>query len=104
MWARALVATGRAEQALPWAQMAVSFARAGGLLEMFSGTAELALAEVKHALGQPDEAREALSGALARVTAIADRLAEPSVRERFLESPHPNGEIVALAKAWSVAG
>ena len=81
-----------------------SLAKNGGLLEMFAGTAELALAEVEHALGRPTEARAALAEAQRHVTAIADRLTDAAVRERFLANPHPNGEILALAKAWDAAG
>ncbi len=104
LWARAVAADGRLDEALAHAEKGVSLAKNGGLLEMFAGTAELALAEVEHALGRPTEARAALAEAQRHVTAIADRLTDAAVRERFLANPHPNGEILALAKAWDAAG
>ncbi|MFO0590436.1 MAG: protein kinase [Polyangiaceae bacterium] len=100
MWTRALVARGKAEEALLLARKGVELARSGGLLEMFAGTAELALAEAERALGHEAEARAALAAAEARVLAIADRLADPDVRARFLAVPHPNAEILAFAKTF----
>lgn len=104
LWSRAVAADGRLEEALAHARKAVALAKNGGLLEMFAGTAELALAEVEHALGHAAEARAALAEAQRHVTAIADRLLDPAVRERYLANPHPNGEILALARAWGAAG
>ena len=101
--ARSLNARSLHAEALPLAQEGATLSLSGGIVEMFSGTAELALAETLDALGRRAEARVALAEGERRAHAVADRLADPAVRARYLAQPHPNRQIFALVRAWDAA-
>ncbi len=97
--ARALAASGRAEDALAHGRSAVELVAASQDFDVTNGYAELGLAEALLALGDRAGAREAIGRGLARIEAIAASIEDPDRRRAYLARPHANDRIVALARA-----
>jgi eukaryotic-like serine/threonine-protein kinase len=95
------LAQGRATDALAAAEEAISRYAAMGGCGLFRGAfVRLAHAEALHATGAHDAARTAIEAARARLFAIADRIADPGHKQRFLEDVPENARTLALARAW----
>jgi len=68
---------------------------------MFRGAfVRLAHAEALHATGAHDAARHAIAEARTRLFVIADRIADPAYKQRFLESVPENARTLALTREW----
>jgi len=95
------LAQGRAVEALAAAEDAVARCTTMGGCGMFRGAfVRLAHAEALHATGAHDAARHAIAEARARLFAIADRIADPTYKQSFLENVPENSKTLALARAW----
>ncbi|ACY16134.1 serine/threonine-protein kinase PknK [Haliangium ochraceum] len=100
--ARALVALGRAAEALPKAEEAMEHLRRFGGLLQGNALPPLVLASALDATGQPDAAREALNLALERLAERAARLSDPDWRARYVALPD-HAATRALAERWGLA-
>jgi tetratricopeptide (TPR) repeat protein len=95
------LAQGRAEDARAVAEDAMERYQAMGGCAMFRGVSvRLAHAEALHATGAHDAARRAIAGARARLSTIADKIADPAYKTSFLEDVPENARTLALAHAW----
>src|SRR5262249_20724689 len=81
----ALVAAGRAAEALVSAEEAQQILDTLGGIEEGEGLIRLALAEARHAAGLVDGAREAIAVAARRIAERAARIQDPEVRRSRLE-------------------
>ncbi len=98
--ARALLSEGRVDEALAEAQEAhgrYEGLRGFGYRGAFS---RLVRVECLEAAGKPEEARAALTVALARLREIAERTPNLTYRRSFLEDVPENARTIALAKVW----
>ncbi len=95
------LAQGRAQEACAAAEDAIAGCAAMGGCGMFRGAfVRLAHAEALHATGAHDAARHAIAEARARLFSIADRIADPTYRQSFLENVPENSRTLGLARAW----
>jgi tetratricopeptide (TPR) repeat protein/tRNA A-37 threonylcarbamoyl transferase component Bud32 len=94
--AAARLAEGRIDDALPPAREALALAQEGQR-ELFDAFVRLTFAEVAAAAGDDAAARAALHAARARILAIADRIEDPTLRERFLVRVEDNRRTLELA-------
>ncbi|NVB79369.1 MAG: AAA family ATPase, partial [Kofleriaceae bacterium] len=98
-WSRALLANGRAEEAVLRAREAMAILeRLGGLLQ-HETLPPLALARALHGAGDVDAARAAIRDAHARLLRLADRLGDPAWRTSFLALPD-HALTLELFAAW----
>jgi tetratricopeptide (TPR) repeat protein/predicted Ser/Thr protein kinase len=95
--ARALLAQGRAAEALPAAREAQSTLDGLGELEEGESIVRLVHAEALAAAGLPREAERALLAARDRLLLRADRITAPAWRERFLIAVPDNARTLALS-------
>ncbi|MGZ3450735.1 MAG: serine/threonine-protein kinase [Polyangiales bacterium] len=98
--ADALIAAGRADEALPHATRAMDdLVRLGSMLqgETFP---PLVLAEARHALGDREGAERAILDARQRLNARAEALPDERWRASFLRIPE-NSRTLELASAWA---
>jgi len=98
---RALLAQGRAGEAVVAAAEAVGLLASLGAVEDFEALIGLAHAESLFASGDHTGARAAITEACRRVLARAARLREPA-RTRFLEAVPDNARCLGLARAWGI--
>jgi tetratricopeptide (TPR) repeat protein len=96
--ARALLAQGRAAEALVCAREAFSQLETLGSLEEGESMVRLAYAEALAALGA-ERSAAAASGARARLLERAARISDPAWREQFLRSVPENARTLALGVA-----
>ena len=95
------LAQGRATEALAAAEDAMSRCAAMGGCGLFrEAFVRLVHAEALHETGADDAARHAITGARARVLAIADKIPDPGYNASFLEDVPENARTLALAAAW----
>ena len=98
-WSRALLANGRAADAVERARAAMAILeRLGGLLQ-HETLPPLALSRALHATGDLDAARAAIRDARRRLLWRADRLGDPAWRTSFLALPD-NALTLELYNAW----
>jgi hypothetical protein len=95
------LAQGRAADALAAAADAISRCTAMNGCGLFRGAAvRLVHAEALDAAGDHDAARRAITGARARLLAIAGRIDDLDRRQSFLDRVPENARTLALARAW----
>lgn len=98
-WSRALLANGRARDAVDRARTAMGILeRLGGLLQHES-LPPLALARALHGAGDLEGARSAIDGARTRLLRRAERLGNAAWRASFLALPD-NALTLELHAAW----
>ncbi len=98
--ARVLVARGKLDEALAFAEEALAAAEAGPV-DDGDVAIRLTHAEVLHAVGREVEARAALLETHRRLLEQAARIADPARRERFLSGVPDHARIIALARESS---
>jgi tetratricopeptide (TPR) repeat protein len=98
VWAEALLAQGRANEALLHATSAVELLRSGSL-EEGEALARLAFAKALRAAGRA-EAGRAISEARDAIRFRADTIGDSLLRRSFLEQVPENVETLALAREW----
>ncbi len=102
--ARATLAKGDARKAAEIARAAVAVADdLGSGLEESDALGRLTYAEALWALGERDDAREALNEAANRVRLRASRIADASLRAGFLANVWENARTLDLEKRWAGA-
>ncbi|AUX27367.1 protein kinase [Sorangium cellulosum] len=94
---RALLAQGRAAEALPVAREAFAQLEETGSLEEGESLVRLAYAEALAAAGAERAAAEALAAAREQLLRRAEKISDPSIRERFLTCVPDNAKTLALA-------
>ena len=97
--ATALLALGRAEEALEPAREAVRTIDEGAVEEGES-MIRLAHAEALMATGDEEGARRAIAAARDRVLRRAEALRDPATRRAYLERVPPNARVMARASQW----
>ena len=100
--ARAMLAQDRHAEALDQARRASVLLSEIGHVEEYESLIHLTLAEALYASGDPDAARAALRGALARLRARAAQIGNPEWREGFLTKLPDNARTLALAHSWGL--
>jgi tetratricopeptide (TPR) repeat protein len=98
--ARILLEQGRAQEAIPVAEAALTELERLALAGSGEVDLRLSLAEALHAAGRVEAARAALSDAIPRLKKRVSDIPEPAARERYLTNVPANARLVALAKAW----
>lgn len=98
----ALLAAGRAEEALAFAREAGRALAELGSVEDFEVLIGIAHAEALDATGDHEAAKSVIAAARRDLLARADRLAEPA-RTQFLEVVPDNARCLGLAAAWAIA-
>lgn len=96
--ARALVALGRADEGLGYAEQALLSLKTIGGFTMDVSVPQLAQLEALLALGRTAEAREAAANGLRRLQRRAERLSDPVWQARLLAHPE-NVQLLAYAAA-----
>jgi tetratricopeptide (TPR) repeat protein len=99
--ARALLGQGRADEALPAAAEAMRLLQELGRIELGEALIRLSYAESLHATGARDRACEAIRDARARLLARATKIAEPALRQTFLDRIREHARTMALAREWA---
>ncbi len=99
--ARALLASGRTEEALAAATRAAAELDRVGAMEDFGTLVGIAHAEALDASGDRAGAMRAIGAAHERLLTRANRLREPA-RTRYLEDVPDNARCVSLARRWGV--
>jgi hypothetical protein len=100
-YARALLALGRVEEALPHAREAMALLEQLGSLLQGATLPPLILAQALDATGHAREARAAMAAAVTRLQRRAARFTNPEWRSRFLALLE-NRRTLELARAWGV--
>ncbi|WP_437313393.1 protein kinase domain-containing protein [Sorangium sp. So ce385] len=98
--ARALLGLGRVDEAVTTAAEASSMLESFGTLEEGESLVRLAYAEALAASGRRAEAMAAIASARAALLARADKLSDPTWRERFLRDVPDNARTLDLARQW----
>ena len=96
----ALLASGRAAEALEVASESMDMLQELSGLEEGESAVRLAHAEALHACGQLDEARAAIAVALARVRERAAKITDEALRRGFVEDVRDNAGIARRAGDW----
>jgi tetratricopeptide (TPR) repeat protein len=100
--ARALLAQGRAAEALALARTANDLLATMGAVEEYESLVRLVLPEALAATGDAAAAREALRAARDRLLARAGQIHNPAFRESFLTRLPDNARTVQLAREWGI--
>ncbi|WP_437995654.1 protein kinase [Sorangium sp. So ce185] len=98
--ARALLGLGRVDEAVTTAAEANSVLESFGTLEEGESLVRLTYAEALDASGRRAEAMAAIASARAALLARADKLSDPTWRERFLRDVPDNARTLELARQW----
>ncbi|WP_437720727.1 protein kinase domain-containing protein [Sorangium sp. So ce861] len=98
--ARALLGLGRVDEAVGTATEASSMLESFGTLEEGESLVRLTVAEALAASGRQHEATAAIAAARAALLARADKLSDPTWRERFLRDVPDNARTLELARQW----
>ncbi|WP_437476897.1 protein kinase [Sorangium sp. So ce1014] len=98
--ARALVGLGRFDEATRAATDATSQLSEFGTLEEGESLVRLTYAEALSASGRQHEAIAAIASARASLLARAEKLSDPTWRERFLRDGPDNARTLDLARQW----
>ncbi|WP_437720726.1 protein kinase domain-containing protein [Sorangium sp. So ce861] len=98
--ARALLGLGRVEEAMQAAAEASAQLSEFGTLEEGEPLVRLTYAEALAASGRHAEASAAIASARAALLARADKLSDPTWRERFLRDVPDNARTLELARQW----
>jgi eukaryotic-like serine/threonine-protein kinase len=98
--ARVLLEQGRATEALGAAREGLALVAAVGGTEEGDAQLRLVYAEALRALGHYEAAREAITLAMQRLLARAQRIQEPGRRAGFCQSVPENAKTFALAAMW----
>ncbi|WP_437949823.1 hypothetical protein WME98_02695 [Sorangium sp. So ce296] len=98
--ARALLGLGRVDEAVRTATEASSMLESFGTLEEGESLVRLTVAEALAASGRQHEANAAIASARAALLARADKLSDPTWRERFLRDVPDNARTLELARQW----
>ncbi|WP_437934079.1 protein kinase domain-containing protein [Sorangium sp. So ce341] len=98
--ARALLGLGRIDEAMGAAAEASARLAEFGTLEEGESLVRLAVAEALAASGRHAEATAAIAAARAALLARAERLSDPTWRERFLHDVPDNARTLELARQW----
>jgi tetratricopeptide (TPR) repeat protein len=99
--ARAALAQGKIEAALATAREAALALDAPGSLDEGEAEVRLTHAECLHAAGQTGEAAQVLAAACQRLQARAARIADVTLRRRFLADVPAHARTQALALTWT---
>jgi tetratricopeptide (TPR) repeat protein len=99
--AQVLLASGKLADAVRPATSAFQMLEALGGVDEGESQIRVVYAEVLHASNRLDEARAVIRSAKERVLAKADKITDPTRRQKFLERVPENARTVALAAAWS---
>ena len=99
--ARALLAEGRADEAMAASAEGMRLLGELGRIEGGESLLRLAHAECLHAVGAVAPARGAIRAAREQLLLRAARIAEPTYRQRFLERIPENARTLALALEWA---
>ncbi|MGK4003495.1 tetratricopeptide repeat protein [Sorangium sp. So ce1036] len=98
--ARALLGLGRIDEAVRTAAEANSILASFGTLEEGESLVRLTFAEALAASGRHEEAAAAIAAARTALLARADKLSDPTWRERFLRDVPDNARTLELARRW----
>ncbi|WP_437605380.1 hypothetical protein WMF20_30200 [Sorangium sp. So ce834] len=98
--ARALLGLGRIDEAMAAAAEASAQLAEFGTVEEGESLVRLAVAEALAASGRHAEATAAIAAARAALLARAERLSDPTWRERFLRDVPDNARTLDLARRW----
>jgi eukaryotic-like serine/threonine-protein kinase len=98
--AAALLAQGRADEALSYATQAHAALSVLGSLDEGESQIRLGYAESLSACGRQREAREAIADARERLLSKAASISDLALRETFLRRARGNARTLALAEAW----
>ncbi|XXX82772.1 protein kinase [Sorangium sp. So ce134] len=98
--ARALIGLGRTAEAMRAAAEASAQLAEFGTLEEGESLVRLTYAEALAATGRQHEATAAIASARAALLARADKLSDPTWRERFLRDVPDNARTLELARQW----
>ncbi|XXU13715.1 protein kinase [Sorangium sp. So ce861] len=98
--ARALLGLGRTDEAMRAAAEASEQLAAFGTLEEGESLVRLTYAEALAASGRHAEASAAIASARAALLARAEKLRDPTWRERFLRDVPDNARTLELARRW----
>ncbi|WP_437964135.1 protein kinase [Sorangium sp. So ce260] len=98
--ARALLGLGRVDEAVSTATEANSMLESFGTLEEGESLVRLTYAEALAASGRQHEASAAIASARAALLARAEKLSDPTWRERFLRDVPDNARTLELARQW----
>jgi tetratricopeptide (TPR) repeat protein len=99
--ARVLLARGHAEEALALAGSAIAALGSQSRPESGEARIRLMFAEALAAVGRAAEAASAIAEARAALLARAQKIADPTLRDRFLSAVPDNARTLALARVWS---
>ncbi|WP_437940222.1 serine/threonine-protein kinase [Sorangium sp. So ce341] len=102
--ASVLLARGRSAEALAESREAVAQLAAVESVEEGEALTRLVYAEALFAAGDRAGARAAIAEARDRLLAVAMRIADPGMRERFLRDVEENARTLELARAWVDGG
>ncbi|WP_437573711.1 protein kinase domain-containing protein [Sorangium sp. So ce887] len=100
--ARALLGLGRIDEAVRTATEANSMLESFGTLEEGESLVRLTYAEALSASGRQHEAIAAIASARTALLARAEKLIDPTWRERFLRDVPDNARTLELARQWLV--
>ncbi|WP_437274861.1 protein kinase [Sorangium sp. So ce375] len=98
--ARTLLALGRTDEAMRAAAEASARLAEFGTLEDGESLVRLTYAEALAASGKRAEAEAAIASATAALLARAEKLSDPTWRERFLRDVPDNARTIELAQQW----
>ena len=98
--ADALLAQGRAEEAIEEAQRGFDLLASLGHVEEGDVYVRVVHADALHAAGRPDAARAAIAATRDRVLATAARIDDEAWRRSFLDDVPENARTLALARRW----
>ncbi|MFT3764203.1 MAG: protein kinase [Minicystis sp.] len=101
--AKVLLAQGRAAEAIAPAREAEAIFEAKPHYEMGQSFERLVVAEVLDAAGEHAAARRAIAAACAALRAVAARISDAAVCDRFLTGVPENARTFALAERWLAA-
>jgi tetratricopeptide (TPR) repeat protein/predicted Ser/Thr protein kinase len=96
------LASGRPERAEGPAREANELLESLGGVEEGEAHIRLTLAEVLHAIGATEEAREAIATARVRILERAAMIQDPQWKDSFVERVRENVRTLELARAWRV--
>jgi tetratricopeptide (TPR) repeat protein len=100
--ARAVLAQGRATEALAIARTANDLLATMGAVEEYESLVRLVLPEALAATGEAAAARAALRAARERLLARAGQIRDPTFRESFLTRLPDNARTLELARQWGI--
>ncbi|WP_437644157.1 protein kinase domain-containing protein [Sorangium sp. So ce362] len=98
--ARVLLGRGHVDEAVRTAAEASAMLESFGAIEEGESLVRLAFAEALAAHGRREEAAIAIASARAALLARAEKLSDPTWRERFLRDVPDNARTIELARQW----